>query len=190
VWDSCHHSSSEDLYLELKLDKCQQYQESCKLNSSAVKTRPHGWQHDMPPTDGSSNQKSRRIYVHPWTCPQSTYLRWPAVAKLQAASVPIPSQLRHGTDRQTDGSHSAEMPASDGGDIISTHYKHTLLCSVDVVVGVLQQFRHDGLNVFTDVAGLCQRRAVTDGKRNFQTPRQSLCQQRLTCNPQPSHTPI
>ena len=47
-------------------------------------------------------QKSRRIYVRPWTDPQSAHLWWPAVAKLQAASVPIPRQLRHGTERRTD----------------------------------------------------------------------------------------
>ena len=38
--------------------------------------------------DGSSMQKSRRIYVCSRTGPQSAHLRWPAVAKLQAASVP------------------------------------------------------------------------------------------------------
>ena len=47
-------------------------------------------------------QKSRRIYVRPRTGPQSAHLCWPAVAKLQAASVPTPRQLRHGTDRRTD----------------------------------------------------------------------------------------
>jgi len=61
---------------------------------------------DMPPAYGSSTvayrfaanqavcvspwiQKSRRIYVRPQTGPQSAHLRWPAVAKLQATSVPI-----------------------------------------------------------------------------------------------------
>jgi len=34
-------------------------------------------------------QKSRRIYVRPRTGPQSAYIWWPAVAKLQAASAPI-----------------------------------------------------------------------------------------------------
>ena len=34
-------------------------------------------------------QKSRRIYVRPRTGPQSAHLWWPAVAKLQAASMPI-----------------------------------------------------------------------------------------------------
>ena len=33
-------------------------------------------------------QKARRIYVRPRTGPQSAHLWWPAVAKLQAASVP------------------------------------------------------------------------------------------------------
>ena len=55
------------------------------------------------PADGSSIQNSRRIYVRSRTGPQSTHLWWPAVAKLQAASVPIAyRQLRHGTDRRTD----------------------------------------------------------------------------------------
>jgi len=34
-------------------------------------------------------QKSRRIYVRPRTGPRSAHLWWPAVVKLQAASVPI-----------------------------------------------------------------------------------------------------
>jgi len=42
-----------------------------------------------PHADGSSIQKSRRIYVRPRTSPQSAHLWWPAAAKLQAASVPI-----------------------------------------------------------------------------------------------------
>ena len=33
--------------------------------------------------------ESRRIYVRPRTGPQSAHLWWPAVAELQAASVPI-----------------------------------------------------------------------------------------------------
>jgi len=33
-------------------------------------------------------QKSRRIYIRPRTGPQSAHLWWPAVAKLQTASVP------------------------------------------------------------------------------------------------------
>jgi len=42
-----------------------------------------------PPADGSSIQKSRRIYVRLRTGQQSAHLWWPVVAKLQAASVPI-----------------------------------------------------------------------------------------------------
>jgi len=61
------------------------------------KVSPRGRRDDMPPADGSStmayrfaaNQKSRRIYVRPRSGPQSEHLWWPAVAKLQAASVPI-----------------------------------------------------------------------------------------------------
>ena len=47
-------------------------------------------------------QKSRRIYVRPRTCPQSAHLWWPAVADLQAASVPI-AEAAAPWDRQTDG---------------------------------------------------------------------------------------
>ena len=56
----------------------------------------------MPPADGSSIQKSRRIYVRPRTGPQSAHLWWLAVAKLQAASVPI-TYAAAPWDRQTDG---------------------------------------------------------------------------------------
>ena len=42
----------------------------------------------MHTADDSSIQNSRRIYVRPRTGPQSAQLWWPAVAKLQAASVP------------------------------------------------------------------------------------------------------
>ena len=48
-------------------------------------------------------QKSRRIYVRPRTGPRSARLWWPAVAKLQAAGVPI-AQAAAPWDRQTDGS--------------------------------------------------------------------------------------
>jgi len=41
------------------------------------------------PADDSAIQKSRRIYFRPRTGSQSAHLLWPAVAKLQAASVPI-----------------------------------------------------------------------------------------------------
>jgi len=44
---------------------------------------------DMPPTAVRRWQKSRPIYVRPRTRPQSAHLWRPAVAKLQAASVPI-----------------------------------------------------------------------------------------------------
>jgi len=51
----------------------------------------------MPPADYSSIQKSRRIYG---TGPQSAHLWWPAVANLQAASMPIAMGQ---TDGRTDG---------------------------------------------------------------------------------------
>ena len=57
----------------------------------------------MPSADGSSIQKSRRIYVRPTrTGPQSAHLWWPAVAKLQPAGSQRAYSL--GWDRQTDGS--------------------------------------------------------------------------------------
>ena len=80
------------------------------LNSSNNRTfnkvSPRGRRDDISPADGSStvayrfaaNQaisiptctlKSRRIYVRPRTGPQSAHLWWPAMAKMQAASVPI-----------------------------------------------------------------------------------------------------
>jgi len=62
----------------------------------------HGAARRYAPADGSSIKKSRRIYVRPRTGPQSAHLWWPAVAKLQPASVPMSRQLRHGTDRRTD----------------------------------------------------------------------------------------
>ena len=69
-----------------------------------------------PPADGSSIQKSRRIYVRLRTGPQSAHLWWPALAKLQAASVPIVWAW----DRQTDGSRYSKMPPKEvakGGSV-------------------------------------------------------------------------
>jgi len=42
-----------------------------------------------PPMAVRRWQKSRRIYVRPRTVPQSAHFCWPAMAELQAASVPI-----------------------------------------------------------------------------------------------------
>ena len=51
---------------------------------------PRGLRDNLPPAgDSSAAVKSRRIYVRPRTGPQSAHLWWSAVAKLQAASVPI-----------------------------------------------------------------------------------------------------
>jgi len=68
----------------------------------------------MPHADGSSIHKSRRIYVRPRTGPQSTHLWWPAVAKLQAASVRIayaaaPWDIH--TDGQTEGRTALSLNA-------------------------------------------------------------------------------
>jgi len=51
------------------------------------KASPRGRRDDMPPppADGSSIQKSQRLYVRP----HSAHPWWLAVAKLQAASVPV-----------------------------------------------------------------------------------------------------
>jgi len=48
-----------------------------------------GLQYLDPPSSLTCTLKLRRIYVRPRTGPQSAQLWWPAVAKLQAASVPI-----------------------------------------------------------------------------------------------------
>jgi len=81
------------------------------------KVTPRGRRDDMPPpADGSSIQKSRRIYVRLRTGPQSAHLWWPALAKLQAASVPIVWAW----DRQTDGSRYSKMPPKEvakGGSV-------------------------------------------------------------------------
>jgi len=57
---------------------------------SKTKCRPVGCEKICPPSMAVRRwQKSRRIYVRPRTGPQSAHLWWQAVAKLQAASVPI-----------------------------------------------------------------------------------------------------
>ena len=63
---------------------------------------------------------SRRIYVRQRTCPQSAHLWWPAVAKLQAVSVPIAYGSCAPTaattwDRQTDGRTALSLNAPYGG---------------------------------------------------------------------------
>ena len=68
------------------------------------KVSPRGRRDDMPPPMAVRRwKKSRRIYVRPRTGPRSAHLWWPAVAKLQAAGVPI-AQAAAPRDRQTDGS--------------------------------------------------------------------------------------
>jgi len=66
------------------------------------KVSPRGRRDDMPPADGSSVQKSRRIYVRPRTgrSPHiSAGRRW--LSCRQPACLQ-PRQLRHGTDKRTD----------------------------------------------------------------------------------------
>lgn len=53
----------------------------------------------------------------------------------------------------------------------------TLLGFLYWVVGILQQFGNDRLNIFTYIACLSQGGTVTDSKGNIQTLSQSLCQQ-------------
>jgi len=61
------------------------------------------WHIVSPPIRPPWIQKSRRIYVRPRTGPQSAHLWWwPAVAKLQASSVPI-AQAGSCAMGQTDG---------------------------------------------------------------------------------------
>ena len=59
------------------------------LCSVSQRIAPRRRRDDTTPADGSSIQKSRRIYLRPRTGPQSARLWWPAAAKLQAARVPI-----------------------------------------------------------------------------------------------------
>ena len=78
----------------------------------------------MPPRQWQFD--SRRIYVRPRTGPQSAHHWWPAVAKLQAASVPLQAAslpIGYGScapraaapwDRQTDGSRYRLMPTYGG----------------------------------------------------------------------------
>ena len=67
-----------------------------------------------PPTAVRRWQKSLRIYVRPRTGPQSAHLWWPAVAKLQAASVLI-TYIGSCAMGQTDGSrYSTMLPRAAG----------------------------------------------------------------------------
>lgn len=58
----------------------------------------------------------------------------------------------------------------------------TLLCLLHSVVGILQQFGDDRFDVLSHVAGLSERGAVTDRKRDVQTAGQRLRQQCFSCN--------
>jgi len=84
----------------------------------------------MPPADYSSIQKSRRIYG---TGPQSAHLWWPAVANLQAASMPIAMGQ---TDGRTDGriarSHNAPYRMA-GHDKLTTAPACILACLLHAV---------------------------------------------------------
>ena len=55
---------------------------------------------------------------------------------------------------------------SDLVDLVKEDY--TGLSLVDVIVGVLEEFCHNTLNVLSDVAGHGECGAVTDGERNIQ----------------------
>ena len=89
---------------------------------------PRRWQFD-----------SRRIYVRPRTGPQSAHLWWPAVAKLQAASVPI---AKAGTDRRTDRDGSQyrlmPLPPTAGGimktSMVSGYYCRLITTSIVTIL--------------------------------------------------------
>jgi len=98
-------------------------------------------------------QKSRRIYVHPRTGPQSAHLWWPVVAKLQAASVPV-AWAAAPWDRRTGYRIAVSLNALLGrGHNNSTQLLHELIgpaCNfashvdlhVRVVLAVLVDCRH------------------------------------------------
>jgi len=69
------------------------------MSPNPSKVSPQWRRDDMPPADGSSIQKSRRIYVRPRTGPQSARLWWATVAKLLSLGSCAMGQ----TNGQTDG---------------------------------------------------------------------------------------
>jgi len=100
----------------------------CHCNKFIViitRYRPGGGETICPPSDGSSVQKSWRIYVRPRTYPQSTHHCWPAVAKLQAASVPI-AWAAAPWNRQVDGRIALFQNAPLGRGIITTRGQSNL----------------------------------------------------------------
>ena len=64
--------------LDLVIAVCAVFKKQIIASGATRRYAPRRWQFD-----------SRRIYVRPRTGPQSAHLWWQAVAKLQAASVPI-----------------------------------------------------------------------------------------------------
>ena len=72
---------------------------------------PHRWQFD-----------SRRIYVRPRTGPQSAHGQ--AAGMQRAYSL---GQLRHGTDRQTDGRIAVSLNAPYGGGIVTDSISNRLV---------------------------------------------------------------
>ena len=54
------------------------------------------------------------------------------------------------------------------------------LGTLDVATGILDQAQNDVFNVFTDIAGFCQRCRVDDCERDAQQARESLGQQGLS----------
>jgi len=77
----CIVSAASTRLLMLMPDRSLNKSTESKSNEVSPRVR----RDDMPPADGSSIQKSLRIYVRPRTGPQSAHLWWPAVAKLQRA---------------------------------------------------------------------------------------------------------
>jgi len=83
----CVHSNADEGTHTLNLPHGT---ENFPRESKENKISPRGRREAMPPPMAVRRwQKLRRIYVRPRTVPQSAHLWWPAVAKLQAASVPI-----------------------------------------------------------------------------------------------------
>lgn len=67
---------------------------------------------------------------------------------------------------------------------LSAAIRRTLLRFIHRVVGILQQFGDDRLDVLSHVPSLSERGAVTDGEGDVQTARQRLRQQCLACTGQ------
>jgi len=93
------------------------------------------------PASGSSIQKSRWIYIRPWTGPQSAHLWWPAAARLQAAY-----SLGSCTAGQTDGRITLfqNAPPQGVGIIITITWAASVLDSTLLRLNGLNNSHPDG----------------------------------------------